>query len=254
MTTMKSTLDRIAAVQDSFQIDRDLEVIDGTYNTLGEIETLISSQKQQKGDALDQLTTSIADLNDQLHQLRQDVSRLQLESQRYNNKEQLFRENARELESLELENVQLKDSNDTVMNQLIELAGYNENGHMGGPPTALEEEENAILSDPVARANLLRLQLYRSLGVSLDVSSNQLFIASGGGPAFQTDTPQTQPGSQTGGQTGSQPSSQPGGPAATETKIDALSLDDDYSDFYKTKFIWGKIGEGVGAGRSLGGL
>lgn len=66
-------------------------------------------------------------------------------------------------------------------------------------------EESVILSDPVARANILKLKLYRSLGVTIDEDNGQALIRGQG------------------------------------NDVDILPLDSDFSDFFKTKFVWEKI-------------
>lgn len=68
------------------------------------------------------------------------------------------------------------------------------------------EDQNTIT--PEANENILKLKLYRSLGVILDLENNQVLIN-----------------------------------RKNDGNIDVLPLDDNLSDYYKTKYIWERLGE-----------
>ncbi|CAI4048331.1 hypothetical protein SKDZ_13G2430 [Saccharomyces kudriavzevii ZP591] len=68
------------------------------------------------------------------------------------------------------------------------------------------EDQSGITSE--ANENILKLKLYRSLGVILDLENNQVLIS-----------------------------------RKNDGNIDVLPLDDSLSDYYKTKYIWERLGK-----------
>jgi kinetochore protein Spc24 len=68
------------------------------------------------------------------------------------------------------------------------------------------EEQSAVT--PEANENILKLKLYRSLGVILDLENDQVLIN-----------------------------------RKNDGNIDILPLDNNLSDFYKTKYIWERLGK-----------
>lgn len=106
-----------------------------------------------------------------------------------------------EMEKLEQELVTMRSELDQGMGQLIR-----------GPLADLETEDEGQNSeqepeDLTLRANILKLKLYHSLGVILDTDNNQALIRQGN----------------------------------DESKLDVLPLEDDLSDYFKTKYIWDRL-------------
>lgn len=116
----------------------------------------------------------------------------------------------KDLDGLERNIVSLRSELDEKMKMYIkdsEVVSTAEGSEIN--PKVIESElEDQKTITPEANENILKLKLYRSLGVILDLENNQVLIK-----------------------------------RKNDGNIDVLPLDDSLSDYYKTKYIWERLGK-----------
>ncbi|CAB4254453.1 kinetochore-associated Ndc80 complex subunit SPC24 [Maudiozyma barnettii] len=162
-----------------------------------EEETLFKLQKKVK-----EQQETVESLNRELLKLKEDTDSILQQDK--------LMDLVAELDFIEKKNLQVKNSNDKRINELADQ--YNKDGENSQTPidtiNLIDRDENEaaqkILEDPVSRANILKLKLFRSLGVVIDVKAEQVFIE-------ESD------------------------------KLDVLMLNEGYSNYFKTKYIWERI-------------
>ncbi|CAD1782417.1 similar to Saccharomyces cerevisiae YMR117C SPC24 Component of the evolutionarily conserved kinetochore-associated Ndc80 complex (Ndc80p-Nuf2p-Spc24p-Spc25p) [Maudiozyma barnettii] len=162
-----------------------------------EEETLFKLQKKVK-----EQQETVESLNRELLKLKEDTDSILQQDK--------LMDLVAELDFIEKKNLQVKNSNDKRINELADQ--YNKDGEHSQTPidtiNLIDRDENEaaqkILEDPVSRANILKLKLFRSLGVVIDVKAEQVFIE-------ESD------------------------------KLDVLMLNEGYSNYFKTKYIWERI-------------
>lgn len=149
--------------------------------------------------------------NEELDKLNKELTQLKRDT------ESIFRHDeltdlVKELDTIEKENLEMKNRNDKYIHELADTYKVNADTDNGENPSGSismishneEEETKKILADPISRANILKLKLFRSLGVVLDVKKEQVFIED-------------------------------------SDKLDVLMLNEGYSKYFTTKYIWERI-------------
>lgn len=110
-----------------------------------------------------------------------------------------------ELEKLEQEVNKLNLEIEEKVTKLANDNNYRDNGNAEIDVINKEMEQEY---DPIFAANILKLKLYRSLGVRLDIENNQVLIQNKG-----------------------------------SGRIDTLPLESDLTEHFKVKYIWDRIGK-----------
>lgn len=203
---LANSVESLKNLRESFNTNN----IRGSFNIIEEATKSIEEQSTeyiQQGIAnLEKLKQKVSSQKLKLDLLTKELSDLDHEANMMINQDNLI-ELVNELDSIEKENLQLKNKNDKRVNELAETYKSNEiddKGIINQIDQAEDEEAQKILEDPVSRANILKLKLFRSLGVIVDTNSKQVFIEH-------------------------------------SDKLDVLSLNEGYSDYFKTKYIWERI-------------
>lgn len=152
------------------------------------------------------LKDRVDDQRKQLSILTDEISNLQRETNSVIEQDKLVRL-VTELDDMERENLHLKNRNDTRVNELASTFNRDHpDSNVIGSIIDQDEtiETKKILENPVSKANILKLKLFRSLGMILDEKKQQVFIEG-------------------------------------NDKLDVLMLNEGYSDYFKTKYIWERI-------------
>ncbi|CCF55488.1 hypothetical protein KAFR_0A00500 [Kazachstania africana CBS 2517] len=180
--------------REAFNIEEDIE-------NLIEINKKLKQIKEKSNTLIKNRNLNIKKLSNDMNAHKDKTDTLTIELQRIREENFKIKENEANLEifvndlnKLESETTELRQNIDDKVTKLI-----------SEPNTLDFTADPSILDDPVAKANLLKLKFYRSMGIIIDSDNNQVLIEN------------------------------------AKNKIDILPLDDDYSDFFKTKFIWDRI-------------
>ncbi|CCC70670.1 hypothetical protein NCAS_0F01860 [Naumovozyma castellii] len=199
--------------RENFDIEPDVNSVMSFNEGIDQIDTrtknLLSEGKSKNSDLINQIESQTSHLD----QLSKELIQTKEESKNFKSKDQLI-DFVKELDQLENTIVTMRGELDT---RIVQLVSNDENfpmnpGSLDTNKTSksprgniLSQEEEEIFNDPIARANILRLKLYKSMGVILDIENNQVLIN------------------------------------GQNNKIDTLPLDDDLSEYFKTKYIWERI-------------
>lgn len=208
---LKDPAELLRETKEAFTIQDDI-------NALIVINEKLKSIKQKSGELLDNKSDKVTKLSGKLSSLNKKIDDLNIQLSQTQEESKNFEKNDRmedfekELQALEAENNELKTTIDDKISHFVEQSQGSSSPLTSSLPTSqmdkeIDEEERELLKDPNVRANILKLKLFRSLGVILDSANKQVFIE------------------------------------GNDNKIDVLSLDEDYSDYFKTKYIWDKIGK-----------
>ncbi|SMN19171.1 similar to Saccharomyces cerevisiae YMR117C SPC24 Component of the evolutionarily conserved kinetochore-associated Ndc80 complex (Ndc80p-Nuf2p-Spc24p-Spc25p) [Maudiozyma saulgeensis] len=181
------------------------EIMDATTGIEQENEKYLEEEEEillQLKNKVNKQKETVESLNKELLKLKEDTDTILQQDK--------LVDLVSELDIIEKKNLQLKNDNDKRINELA--IQYNAEADNTKHPidtiNLIDRDENEetkkMLEDPVSRANILKLKLFRSLGVVIDVKAEQVFIE-------ESD------------------------------KIDVLMLNDGYSNYFKTKYIWERI-------------
>lgn len=184
----------------NFSITNDTESLDRISSNLTQLQSTVKEKLVTKQRRVNQLQVDFEAFQSVVETLEDKRKGLMSDAEQQNKNDALLKL-VDEMEKLEQELVTMRSELDQGMGQLIR-----------GPLADLEtedEEQNSEQEpeDLTLRANILKLKLYRSLGVILDTDNNQALIRQGN----------------------------------DESKLDVLPLEDDLSDYFKTKYIWDRL-------------
>lgn len=184
----------------NFSITNDTESLDRISSNLTQLQSTVKEKLVTKQRQVDQLQVDFETFQSVVETLEDKRKGLMSDAEQQNKNDALLKL-VDEMEKLEQELVTMRSELDQGMGQLIR-----------GPLADLETEDEGQNSeqepeDLTLRANILKLKLYRSLGVILDTDNNQALIRQGN----------------------------------DESKLDVLPLEDDLSDYFKTKYIWDRL-------------
>lgn len=184
----------------NFSITNDTESLDRISSNLTQLQSTVKEKLVTKQRRVNQLQVDLEAFQSVVETLEDKRKGLMSDAEQQNKNDALLKL-VDEMEKLEQELVTMRSELDQGMGQLIR-----------GPLADLEtedEEQNSEQEpeDLTLRANILKLKLYRSLGVILDTDNNQALIRQGN----------------------------------DESKLDVLPLEDDLSDYFKTKYIWDRL-------------
>lgn len=226
---LQETIDLLKSTREGFIITEDLKILNHINSSIKELGQRQEETEKKQKQEMKKLEEEIQTTEFEIDGLEEKIQSIDEELKQYADKEQIFSEYANKIEILQNGNLEMKKEIEDHINQIIDINDGkdvfsnsnldSEEEDVNGEAkeddkskqnvnTELDDEK---LMDPAVRANLLKLKLYRSLGVVIDSNTNQVFIEHG------------------------------------DSGVDVLSLDDDYSEFYKTKFIWDRLSKLVTA-------
>lgn len=183
-------------VRENFIIQQDVDSIANIDGKIEEIRSLSQDKLKTKESDIRSLDSQLEKDKLLIDELTLKLNTFREESLELASQRQVV-DYVKELDDLEQSIVLMRGQLDEKIVQLVKDSRDQQ--------TKEFPEESLILSDPVARANILKLKLYRSLGVTIDEDNGQALIRGQG------------------------------------NDVDILPLDSDFSDFFKTKFVWEKI-------------
>lgn len=206
---LESPVEFLKEVRESFNIQQDIDAMKRIRHDLDvirdESEARITSENlkvSESGKKLNAERINIAKLEGDLEYTNE-------VGNEFGSKEELVNL-LKDLDGLERNIVSLRSELDEKMKMYIkdsEVVSTAEGSEIN--PKVIESElEDQKTITPEANENILKLKLYRSLGVILDLENNQVLIK-----------------------------------RKNDGNIDVLPLDDSLSDYYKTKYIWERLGK-----------
>lgn len=228
-SSLQETIDLLKSTREGFSITEDVTILNHINSTVKKMEQKFNDNEKKQKKELQHLEEEIQTTQFDIDSLQEKIKLLEAEMKQYDDTDQVFSQYAKDIELLQTQNLQLKQEIEDLIQQLIDINdgkdildttgstdpaetdARDQNDTAAGVDKAsqnvsLEMSDDKLL-DPAVRLNLLQLKLYRSLGVIIDSKTNQVFIKHG------------------------------------DSSVDVLSLDDNYSDYYKTKFIWDRLGK-----------
>ncbi|CAI4049727.1 hypothetical protein SUVZ_13G2510 [Saccharomyces uvarum] len=206
---LESPVEFLKEVRESFNIQQDIDAMKRIRHDLDvirdESEARITSENlkvSESGKKLNAERINIAKLEGDLEYTNE-------VGNEFGSKEELVNL-LKDLDGLERNIVSLRSELDEKMKMYIkdsEIVSTADGSEIN--PKMIESElEDQKTITPEANENILKLKLYRSLGVILDLENNQVLIK-----------------------------------RKNDGNIDVLPLDDSLSDYYKTKYIWERLGK-----------
>ncbi|CCE64120.1 hypothetical protein TPHA_0G02820 [Tetrapisispora phaffii CBS 4417] len=185
-------------LQELFLVEHDvksLEKIDTSINRLTEL----TKEKLNSNHIEISKQTSVLDKgNIDISALRDQLERAQDESDQYKSANAMETK-IQELERLEAEVKRIREDLNEKVSTLVKLDKEIAN------EVNFDDKSSMNSDDPITKANILKLKLYRSMGVIVDSVNNQILINQENG------------------------------------EIDILPIENEYSDYFVTKHIWSKI-------------
>ncbi|CCD26446.1 kinetochore-associated Ndc80 complex subunit SPC24 NDAI_0H02720 [Naumovozyma dairenensis CBS 421] len=216
--------------RENFDIEHDIDTIININDKLTELKNRSNELKTSKESEITSLRNNLESQGEKIQILNDNLNKTKEESKNFKSKDQLI-DVVKELDELENDVVSMRSQLDQKITRFVtsssspqrpplslSISSPPKNSHMNGLSN-YDDETNEILNDPIAKANILRLKLYRSMGIILDIDNNQVLIDSYNynNNGNNNDTNNN-----------------------SNNKIDILPLDDDLSDYFKTKYIWEK--------------
>ncbi|KAG0670780.1 kinetochore-associated Ndc80 complex subunit spc24 [Maudiozyma exigua] len=217
---LSQSINAIAKLRGTFNAKNVKTALNEIVEVTGGIEKDNEDYIKEEKESLLELQRRADMQQETLDTLKNELNQLKKETESIFNQDQLANL-VKELDILEKENLEKKNRNDKNIRELAVLYnvntdtdnGRNSNGSINIFARDEEEETKKILENPISRANLLKLKLFRSLGVIVDIKTQQVFIED-------------------------------------SDRLDVLMLNEGYSNYFKTKYIWERIKmnkEGKGA-------
>lgn len=199
---LENPADLLRQVRENFIIEQDVESLAAIDEKASQIKARSQEELRRSKMEISNLELQVKSKETKIGDLVNELAQVKDKSQDLIEKNDLL-SFVKQLDELEQSVVQLRSELDERIVTLVK----------GKRPSASEqpdeliddEERNDILRDPVARANILKLKLYRSLGLVIDDANGQVFVEK------------------------------------DNSEIDTLPLDNDLSDFFRTKYIWDRI-------------
>ncbi|CAI4894759.1 ADS_G0041110.mRNA.1.CDS.1 [Saccharomyces cerevisiae] len=196
-------------VRESFDIQQDVDAMKRIRHDLDVI-------KEESEARISKEHSKVSESNKKLNAERIDVAKLEgdleytnEESNEFGSKDELVKL-LKDLDGLERNIVSLRSELDEKMKLYLkdsEIISTPNGSKIKAKVIEPELEEQSAVT-PEANENILKLKLYRSLGVILDLENDQVLIN-----------------------------------RKNDGNIDILPLDNNLSDFYKTKYIWERLGK-----------
>lgn len=181
----------IRETRSNFSISNDTELLVSIETNLGELQKLVHENINAREQEVEHLERTMGKSEGKVSLLRERFQEISSNLQQHEVQDSLLKL-AQELEELEQKLVSMRSEMDRGMEKLVKSDSNR------------ELEETLEQQEPDSRANILKLQLYRSMGVILDTDNNQALVRKG-------------------------------------DDVDVLPLNDELSDFFKTKYIWDRI-------------
>lgn len=205
---LENPADLLKEVRENFMIEQDVNSLINIDRKIEEIQSRSQEELRSKKTDISKLHIQLDTSTSKVDALKTDLDRIKDESQELVGQNEVV-DYVKELDELEQSIVSLRSQLDERIVHLVRSGRSSTGGSsLDQSPIAVvidPEEEIEIINNPASRANLLKLKLYRSMGVVLDEDNNQVLIE------------------------------------GNDNAIDVLPLNDDISDFFKTKFIWDRI-------------
>lgn len=205
---LENPADLLREVRNNFMIEQDLNSLMNIDRKIEEIRSKSQEELRNKKIEISKLNIQLDTSTSKVDTLKTDLDRIKEESQELVGQNEIV-DYVKELDELEQSIVSLRSQLDERIIQLVKSGrSSTDESSLDLSPKAVvidHEEETEILNDPASRANLLKLRLYRSMGVVLDEDNNQVLVE------------------------------------GNDNAVDVLPLNDDLSDYFKTKFIWDRI-------------
>lgn len=193
---LENPAELLRQVRENFIIQDDVAAIHGIDDKLNQVRSQSKQKLHSREDEISKLESELTAGNDRIKELTTSLDRRRRESQELASQRQIV-DYVKELDELEQSIVSMRSELDEKIVRLVKDTRDQD---------SLESsDESEVLQDPVARANILKLKLYRSMGVVIDEENGQVLIRD------------------------------------SNDEVDTLPIDSDLSDFFKTKFIWEKI-------------
>ncbi|CAR29925.1 hypothetical protein ZYGR_0AD06160 [Zygosaccharomyces rouxii] len=193
---LENPAELLRQVRENFIIQEDVAAIGGIDEKLDQIQAQSRQKLASKEGEISTLESQLKTENDQVNELTTSLDRVRQESQELASQRQIV-DYVKELDELEQSIVSMRSELDEKIVKLVKDTRDQDSSE--------SPDESQLLQDPVARANILKLKLYRSMGVIIDQENGQVLIKD------------------------------------PNNDVDILPIDSDLSDFFKTKFIWEKI-------------
>ncbi|AQZ17767.1 SPC24 (YMR117C) [Zygosaccharomyces parabailii] len=183
-------------VRENFMIQQDVDSIANIDDKINQIHSKSLAKLKAKNADVQSLDSQYEKKRTLVDELSLELDKFRQESEKLANQKQVV-DYVKELDDLEQSIVLMRGQLDEKIIKLVRDSRDQEEREF--------PEESMILSDPIAKANILKLKLYRSMGVVVDEEKGQVLIK------------------------------------GNENEVNILPIDNDFSDFFKTKFIWEKI-------------
>lgn len=193
---LENPAELLREVRENFMIQQDVESIANIDDKINQIHSKCLAKLKAKNINIQSLDSQYEKERTLVDELSLELDKFRRESQELASQKQVV-DYVKELDDLEQSIVLMRGQLDEKIIKLVRDSRDQEKEEF--------PEESMILSDPIAKANILKLKLYRSMGVVVDEEKGQVLIK------------------------------------GNENEVNILPIDNDYSDFFKTKFIWEKI-------------
>ncbi|GAV56315.1 hypothetical protein ZYGR_0BB00920 [Zygosaccharomyces rouxii] len=193
---LENPAELLRQVRENFIIQDDVAAIGGIDDKLDQIRSQSRQKLDSKEGEISTLQSQLEAENGRVDELNASLHRMRQESQELASQRQIV-DYVKDLDELEQSIVSMRSELDEKIVKLVRDTRDQDSYE--------SPDESKVLQDPVARANILKLKLYRSMGVIIDEENGQVLIKD------------------------------------SKNEVDILPIDSDLSDFFKTKFIWEKI-------------
>lgn len=233
--TLKDLIELVRTTRQGFTVREDLEALSVINNQSKKLRSGAASIIRDKNNYVETLRRELRITTDKISKLSTNLEQSQSQARSFANRDQLIKDHAKELQKIETQNEEMKREIDKLTNQLVELQMGNNKIPLKSPSISniigtsdtiedseylredkaitmfddivvdAEEDGITVHSEDENDINYYKLQVYKSMDIILDPDSKELFISRKDG------------------------------------KVDVMSLDDGYSDYYNTKFIWEKL-------------
>ncbi|EDO19612.1 hypothetical protein Kpol_1018p151, partial [Vanderwaltozyma polyspora DSM 70294] len=194
-------------VRESFRIQQDIDSIGNINNSINTLNQLSKDKLNEQRFKISETTLNIDTTSSAIEILVSDLNRIQNEASQFSSNNTLELE-LNSLQDLENSVVDLRKKLDSKITNLVNAErslAATTSTTTTTPTSPVPAPLETALEDPVVKSNLLKLKLYRSLGVIVDSENNQVLIHLQNG------------------------------------EFDVLPLDNNLSGYFLTKYIWDKL-------------
>lgn len=194
---VENPADLLREVRENFIIQQDVDSLETIDKQVTQLSDLAKEKLNSNRIEISKYSSQLESQNLNVSTLNENLNRVKQESEQFVPQEELDR-NLKDLEQLETRAKDLRKEMDLKISKLVKIEKTIEEA------TTIEETIDD-LNDPITKANILKLKMYRSMGVIADTDNNQILIDMGNG------------------------------------ELDILPLDNNLSGYFITKYIWGKM-------------